>query len=110
MYIFSVVLQLIEEILLSNEKVIFYVLNNNFSYTHLASAFVPQKDFYYVLDDTDASKILISFSDLFLRQKDFGIFRVLLLGTFACVFDNVYLAILYIYIKYFSFNFYFFIF
>ena len=25
--------------------VTFYVLNNNFSYTELASAFVPQKDF-----------------------------------------------------------------
>ena len=29
--------------------VIYYVLNNNFFYTKLAFAFVPQKDFYYAL-------------------------------------------------------------
>ena len=32
----------------------FYVPNDNFSPTQLASAFVPQKDSYFVYDDTDA--------------------------------------------------------
>ena len=35
-----------------NSKVIFCVLNNNLSYTQLSLAFVPQKDSYYVQDDT----------------------------------------------------------
>ena len=47
-------------------KVIFYVLNNNFSYTRFSLSFVPRKDFYYVPDDTD-----VFFHFLF--QKDFYI-------------------------------------
>ena len=30
------------------------MLNNNFSHTQLASAFLPRKDYYCVHDDTDA--------------------------------------------------------
>ena len=36
-----------------------YFFNNNFSYTQLASAFVPQKDFYYVHDNTDAFSLFL---------------------------------------------------
>ena len=43
------------------------MLNNNFSNTQLASAFVPQKDSYYAHDDTD-----VFF--LFLFQLNFDIF------------------------------------
>ena len=83
-----------------NSKVIFCVLNNNFSYTQLSLAFVPQKDSYYVQDDTDVCFF-------FLLQKDFGIclefflvffhfdiFRVLLFKAFLCFFDNIYLRFL----------------
>ena len=38
---------------LCSGTVFFYLLNNNLSYTQLTFAFVPQKDFYYVDDDTD---------------------------------------------------------
>ena len=65
------------------------MLNNNFSYTHLAFAFVLQKDSYYVHDDTNAFF-------LFLIQKDFDIFHVILFEIFVCVFDNSYLSFLYI--------------
>ena len=47
------------------------MLSNNFSYTKLASAFVTQKDFYYVHDDSDGSfffffrKVLLSFECFF---------------------------------------------
>ena len=57
------------------------MVNNNFSYTQPAFAFVPQKDSYYVNDDTDGFF-------LFLLQKDFDIFCMLLIGAFLCVFDN----------------------
>ena len=60
-------------------KIIFYVLNNNFSYTQLVFAFVPQKDSYYVHDDTDAFF-------LFLLQKGLDIFHVLLFEAFLCFF------------------------
>ena len=33
--------------------VTFYVLNNNFSCTQFDIAFIPQRDFYYVHNDTD---------------------------------------------------------
>ena len=42
--------------------VTFHVLNNNFSYTQLAFAVVPQKDSYYIRDDTDACFFFRSFS------------------------------------------------
>ena len=48
------------------------MLNNNFSYTQLTSAFVPQKDYHYVHDDSDVfflfflRKALISFACFFL--------------------------------------------
>ena len=38
----------------SNTAVTVYVLYNIFLYTQLASAFVAQKDFYYIYDNTDA--------------------------------------------------------
>ena len=52
-------------------KVISYVLNNSFSYTQLSFLFVLQKNSYYVHDDTDAFF-------LFLLQKDFHIFYVIM--------------------------------
>ena len=64
------------------------MLNNNFSYTQFAFAFVPQKDFYYIHNDTDAFF-------LFLLKKDFDIFQVLLFEVFFCVFDNIYLSFVY---------------
>ena len=67
------------------------MLNNNVSYIQLAFDLVPQKDSYYVHDDTDA------FS-LFLLQKDFDIFHVFLFGTFLCVFLQ-YLVAIFIYKK-----------
>ena len=59
-----------------NSKVIFYVQNNNFSYTQLSLAFVSQKSSYYVYDDT---KVFF----LFLLRKDFDVFRVLLFEVFV---------------------------
>ena len=52
-------------------KIIFHVLNNNFSYTQL----------------------------FFLLQKDFGIFPVLLFEAFLCFSHSIYLLFLYIYKK-----------
>ena len=92
----------------SGPIVIYYALYNNFLYTLLASAFVPQKDFYYIHDNTDAfffffffTKMLISFWSLFspfafLLPKNFDIFCVLLFRVFLCVFDNSYLSFLYL--------------
>ena len=72
------------------------VLNNNFSYTQLYFAFVPQKYSYFVHDDTDAFFLFPCQKDfdiclkpffiicLFLLHKDFDIFRMLLFGTFLC--------------------------
>ena len=56
----------------SGATVIYYTLNNDFFYTRVAYVFVPQKDFYYVQDDTVAfffflCKNLISFSGIFCR-------------------------------------------
>ena len=55
----------------------------------LAFAFLPQKDSYYVHDDSDAFFI-------FLLQKDFGTFHMLLFEIFLYVFDNSCLPFLYI--------------
>ena len=49
----SVVLGLSKKNLIKQLNSYFYVVNNNFSYTLLAPAFVPQKDFYYIHNDTD---------------------------------------------------------
>ena len=65
-------------------KVISYVLNNSFSYTQLSFLFVLQKNSYYVHDDTDAFF-------LFLLQKDFHIFCVIMYYVF-----DIYLSFLYI--------------
>ena len=59
----------------SSPIVIFYVLDNNFLHTQLAFAFVRQKYFFNVHDDTD------TFS-LFLLQKDFNILGLLLVFGF----------------------------
>ena len=54
-----------------NSKDIFYVLNNNFSYTQLPFLFLLQKDSYYVHDETDTfffflcRKTLVSFFGIF---------------------------------------------
>ena len=37
----------------SDAIVIYYVLYSSLFYAHLASAFAPQKDSYYIHDDTD---------------------------------------------------------
>ena len=60
-------------------KIIFYVLNNNFSYTQLSFLMLLQKDSYLDHDDTG-----VFF--LFLLQKDFDIFHVLLFEAFVCFF------------------------
>ena len=59
-----------------------YVLNNTVSSTQLASAFAPQKDFYYVYDDSTTLKCKK-------LQKDFDIFRVLLFGAFLYISEIV---------------------
>ena len=69
--------------------IILYVLNNNFSDTQLAFAYVPQKDSYYLHDNTDAFF-------LFLLQKIFDVFWVLLFEAFFCIFNNIYLSFSYI--------------
>ena len=43
----------------SGPIIIYYVLYNNFPCTHLVSIFVPQEDFYYAHDDTDALFLFI---------------------------------------------------
>ena len=80
--------------------VISYVLNNNFLYTQLSLAFVPQKDSSNIQDDIDAFFLFLLQNDLyiahkhigafcvFLLQKDFDIFHVLLFEAFLSVFDN----------------------
>ena len=70
-----------------------------FSYTQLSFSFVPQKDCYYIHNDTD------SFF-LFLLHKDFDIFRALLFRVFLCVFDNIYFSFLYLEKKFIKKHFY----
>ena len=65
------------------------MLDNNLSYTQLGFAFVFRKDSCYFHNATDTFF-------LFLLQKDFDIFHVLLFEAFLCVFDNSYLPFLYI--------------
>ena len=81
-------------------KVIYYVLNNNFFYTQLAFAFVPQKDSYYafflfLLQQNFDIDPFFAFC-FFLLQKDFDIFHVLLFGFFLYVFDNSHFLIIFI--------------
>ena len=73
-----------------NPKIISYMLNNNFSYIQLSFFFLLQKDSYLDHDDTDAFF-------LFLLQKDFGTFHVLLFEAFLCFFWYLF-TIFYIYI------------
>ena len=60
-------------------KIIFYALNNynNFSYTQLCFLFLLRKDFYIC-----PWSFLFFF--LFLLQKEFGIFLMLLFENFLC--------------------------
>ena len=74
-----------------NPKIISYMLNNNFSYIQLSFFFLLQKDSYLDHDDTDAFF-------LFLLQKDFGTFHVLLFEAFLCFFWYLF-TIFYIYIQ-----------
>ena len=90
----------------------FHVLYNNFFYVLLSFVFHLQKDFYGVLDDTDAffffffRKMLISFTSLFLRfvffllLKDFDTFHVPRFDTFLCFSDNIQLTFLYMWKRY----------
>ena len=79
----------------NSSEVTFYMLNNNFPYTQVASA--------HVRDNTDAffsfsysAKFLYLSLAFFFLLKDFDIFYKLLLEAFICVFDNTYLPFLYI--------------
>ena len=101
---------LLKRILLSNWTVIFYVLNNNFSYAQLASIFVSQKDSYYVHNDTDAFFSFLHQLNFdifpepffafcfFLLQINVDIFCLLLCWVFLYVFDKSCLS-LFIYRK-----------
>ena len=53
------------------------MLNNNISYTQISFVFLLQKDLYFDHDDTDVCII-------FLIQKDFNIFYLLLFEAFLC--------------------------
>ena len=64
-------------------QLLFYVLSNNFSYTQVVSAFVFQKDFHNFF------RPFFNFC-LFLLQKDFETFLVLLFGVFLCIFGNLF--------------------
>ena len=71
---------------LSHWKVIFLCAKYNFSYTQLIYAFVRQKDFHYVHDDSDVffflflRKALISFACFFLML--FFVFLVIVIYHF----------------------------
>ena len=90
------------QILSSNSKFIFYVLNNSFFYTRLAFAFDLEKDFYYVHVNIGAFFLQLHFEVLhvffsafyfFVVGKDVDIFNEFGFGVFLCVFDNIYLSI-----------------
>ena len=66
---------MIKRILLVDSVAISYVLYNNFSYTQVASAFIPQKDFDIFLGPFFAFY-------LFLLQKDFNIFACFFSASF----------------------------
>ena len=69
------------------------MLNNIFSYTQVVIAFVLQEDFDIWLGP------FLAFC-LFLLQKNFDVFHVLLSPVFLCVFDDIYLLFLYIWSKF----------
>ena len=68
----------IKTILSSSPRVIYYVLQNNMFYSQKPFAFIPQKHCYHTFY-------------VFLLQKDFNIFYMILFGVFVCAFDNIYL-------------------
>ena len=59
-------------------KISFYVLNNNLSYNYYYYIFFLQKIFYFDLNEIDPFF-------LFLLQKDFDTFHVLLFEAFLCI-------------------------
>ena len=95
----------------SSRTIAYYMLYSNSFYTQLASFRVPQRDSYYVHDDTEdfclfPLQLNIDFFFgpfftfwLFLPQGDFDVFHMLLFGVFLYAFDNSYLSFLYIYRK-----------
>ena len=81
----------------SKSKVIYYVVNNNFSYTQRSFLFFLQKDSYYIHDDTDAFF-------LFFLQKDFDICLLPFFGfflSFMCFFLKLFYVFLIIFIYHF---------
>ena len=73
----------------------FYVLNNNFFYSQVASSYVPNNtDAFFLFFDTFLKSLFAFY--LFLLNKDFDIFCVLLFGVFLSFF----FTILYILINY----------
>ena len=92
------------------------MLNNNFSYIQLSFIFLPQKDSYSDLDDIDTIGTIDNIDDiddllqkefytcckpffvffLFLLQKGFGTFPVLLLEAFLCFFLIIFINHFYI--------------
>ena len=47
------------------------MLNNNFSHTQLASAFLPRKDYYFVHDDTDAVFLFLLKLNFYISLRPF---------------------------------------
>ena len=86
------------QLLYRTPKIIFYVLNKNFSYTQLSFVFLLQKDSSFNHDDTDA---LLSLSERFLYLHQaffFSFFREILL-PFVCFFSKLFLVFLKIFIN-----------
>ena len=83
----------------SSPIVIFYVLDNNFLHTQLAFAFVRQKYFFNVHDDTDTFFLFFFFRKILIFRTFFWFlsfscsekfwFHLLLFGVILCVFDNI---------------------
>ena len=57
----------------------YYALYNNFLYNQLASAFIPQKDFDFVHDDTEVFFFFFFWKILKFLQKNFDPCQVLCL-------------------------------
>ena len=82
----------------SGPIVIHYVLYNNFFYIKLASAFVPQKVYYYIHDDTDTFllsffiKLLISLFDVLSPFVVYFFRKILML--FACFLSEAFFVLL----------------
>ena len=79
-------------------RVTFYLLNINFVYIQVVSSYIKLMSFFFSFP----RKFVISFSSLFfvfylfILQKDFDIFHLLLSGVLLCVFDNNYWPSLYV--------------